>query len=268
MINKVFLKLKKAFFRFQPLTHKPKNQYSQISDLFIWRVSSKWQTYFDLIDIPGLFDFASNNTDAALIIFDQNGKTLLKESIELTSCQVTRIKLSNYLKKINKNNIGEYGTFAIFHSRTPEKVLRANSFITERGYVSYIYKDSKIRSYVHGNLDAISLNEKSKLSFLAGTSFFYRQYKLQHELKGPALYEIVLTNPTKKTKKFIFETISLRTNENISKDQKSIKSGEMIIFPIQLNHKDSVRLTITSRIVMARPLVFKVLDNEMNVFHG
>ena len=112
------------------------------------------------------------------------------------------------------------------------------------------------------------MNEKSKLSFLAGTSFFYRQYKLQHELKGPALYEIVLTNPTKKTKKFIFETISLRTNENISKDQKSIKSGEMIIFPIQLNHKDSVRLTITSRIVMARPLVFKVLDNEMNVFHG
>ena len=267
MKNNFFLKIKKGFFKLQPLTHKPKNQSSQISDLFIWRETLEWQTYFDLIDIPGLFDFASKNTNATLIIFDRSGKMLFNESIKFTSSQVTRVKISDYLKKIKKKDIGKYGTFAIFHSRIPEKVLKTNSYITERGYVSYLFKNSTIRSYVHGNLDAIALNANLKLSFLAGTSFFYRQYKLQHQLQGPGIYEIAIINPTQKTKKFLFETKSLQ-NKCLTKDYKFIKPGEMFLLPIKLNNKDSVRLIITSRIVMARPLVFKVLDNEMNVFHG
>ncbi len=67
----------------------------------------------------------------------------------------------------------DYGTFSIFHSHTPKEVTELGSFLTERGYVSYCYKGAPLRSYVHGNLDAIAQYLDGKMQLLGARSFYH-----------------------------------------------------------------------------------------------
>ncbi len=56
MIKTIYKKLKRGLWTFkQPLAAKPKSLNNPVSDLFLWRKSSKWQTYFDLYDIGSLY---------------------------------------------------------------------------------------------------------------------------------------------------------------------------------------------------------------------
>ena len=248
--------------------HMPRDSSSQISDLFIWRNSSEWATYFDLFDIPGLFDDSNQNAKVKLLIFDNKGNLIFKDSIDLITNQVKRIDLSTYLQKASQNTIiGEMGTFSIFHSRAPNSVKNLGSFISERGYLSYKYNNKSIRSYVHGNFDAVKYSS-NKYKLIGGSSFFTRQYKLQHELNGPAFYELGITNPTKGSKAILVVVISSKTGNIIMKYNLRLKPWEVIMLPIKLEENDRARLTIESRIVMARPMIFKMSESQLNVFHG
>jgi hypothetical protein len=268
MIKKILSKFMQAVWSLQPLIHKPKNPSTQISDLFVWRNSSEWKTYFDLMDIPGLFDQSSEKGSVTIFLFDSDGIMLLKDSVDLLPNQCKRIDLSIYLDKASqKNNIGQQGTFSVFHSRIPTIVQDLDSFISERGYVSYTYKNSKLRSYVHGNLAGVALTNNTTY-LISGSSIFYREYRLQHQLFGPALYELVIVNSTQKDKNVIFIVKSSNSNKLLKEYKVRLKSSEVTIFPIKLIEGEVVRVIIKSRIVMARPLVFRVCNNQMDVFHG
>ena len=52
MIKLLIKKLKRGIWTYrQPLSLKPRNFTEPVSDLFVWRKSSIWQTFFDLYDI-------------------------------------------------------------------------------------------------------------------------------------------------------------------------------------------------------------------------
>jgi len=252
----------------QSLTKKPKKIDTRISDLFVWRMSSEWETFFELIDIASLFESESKSIHHVdIILFDSSGEIILKKKVNLIKNKRQVVNICDILSKANHTKqYGEIGTFAIFHSKVPEIIPRLHSFIAERGYVSYRYKGLPLRSYVHGNLDAISIYEDS-IDLVGGRGFLTRQYNLQYELKGPALYDLGIVNSSNKTLMVECNFISI-VDGSTTKEQKSIESGGVKTFSIDVDSNCSFRAVISSKLVMTRPLIFRINKDHFDVFHG
>ena len=261
MINNLLRKVKKTpWVLAQPLTKKPNNQKSVISDLFVWRFNKDWNTYFELLDLASLFgDEGQHQVD--FVFFDKNGEKFLQKSIELSGLYRKVLDISKVLSML-KQLPSDYGTFCVFHKKIPNSILKLQSFIAERGYVSYRYKNAPLRSYVHGNLDAID----DSLTLLSGSSFLNRQYNLQYLLEMGKTYEIALVNASTKNKKVEFKVIDFIDSIWMEKCI-TIKPKQVFILPIE-NIPNPNYLIIKSKIIMARPVVFSFDKDKMDVFHG
>ena len=260
-MNNFLKKAKKAPWMLgQRLTNKPINPHSVISDLFVWRCSQDWDTYFELIDVAALFGNDKQHY-IDIVFFDEIGNEFYRQLIELNGLCRQVLNISNILSTLD-NVLGDYGTFAVFHQQTPDSVSEMGSFIAERGYVSYQYKNASLRSYVHGNLDAID----DTLMTLGGSSFLKRQYSLQYLMEMKKTYEIVLINISSKSKKIKFKIIGTDNRVRI-KESAILKSKQVYVFPIK-DLLGTSRLIIESKMIMARPVVFCFSDGNMDVFHG
>ena len=99
-----------------------------------------------------------------LIFLDKDGALFHKKRVEAICCQRQTLELSSFIPESQ----GAYGTFCVFHSITPDVVTSLGSYIAERGYVSYRYKENPLRAYVHGNLDAVAMPPGRTLLQLGG----------------------------------------------------------------------------------------------------
>ncbi|MES2400018.1 MAG: hypothetical protein V4573_08525 [Pseudomonadota bacterium] len=248
----------------QPLTRLPALANASISDLFVWRSSQEWQTFFELIDIPSLFEDNSLPRHVTLVFFDGSGRRISEQKVDLKA---------NYRQTLNISSIvgrayGETGTFAVFHLKTPSSVTQLGSFIAERGYVSYRYRGAPLRAYVHGNLDAIARGAGGKLQLLGGGSFLRREYSLQHELQPGAVYELGMVNPTPAAQRCICKLISVSSGKIMGVQVVNLPPGGIQLVPVRADKSEPVRLVIQSHLVMARPLVFRIQNLKLDVFHG
>lgn len=267
MIARKLERLRRALWTWrQPLTRRPAGTATPISDLFVWRSSSEWQTSFELIDVPALF---ADSGDAAgryatMVFFDQNGRRFLEKRVDLLPNRRQTIDLGAFIGESH----GEVGTFAVFHSSCPPALKNMGSFLAERGYVSYRYRDAPLRAYVHGNLDAIALGSKGELELLGASGLLPREYRLQHEMQGSVLYELALVNPTAVEQRCTCQLISIRSGMTVSFQRVKLTHGGVQLIPFQIDKSETVRVVIKSRLVMARPLVFRFQNLKLDVFHG
>lgn len=244
----------------QPLTKIPKKLGDPISELFVWRNSFHCVTFFELIDLASFFEEKANYREVLLIFFNADGSEFHREKIKIYCNNRNTINLSEYVSK-SKDSIG---TFCVFHE-TPEIVKQFGSFITDRGYVSYQYKNVPIRSYVHGNLDAVAYSSNQKLIMLGGKSFFKRKYQLQYDL-SKYNYDLALVNPTNCKQDVIISFFQTNDSELISTQSGRLRPREVSVFSVK--GISGQRAVITSNLVMARPVVFKFNKKHMSVFHG
>jgi len=244
----------------QSLTKKPVNPKSAISDLFIWRYNKNWNTYFELLDLASLFGDKDRH-QVEIIFFNNKGEKFHQESIELSGLCRQVLDISKLLSAL-KQLPSDYGTFCIFHKKVPHSVLKFQSFITERGYISYQYKNAPLRSYVHGNLDAID----DSLTPLGGSSLFNRQYNLQYLLTPDKKYELALINASSINKKIKFKIVEFNNSVQI-KESITLVPKQVFVFPIK-DLSNPIRLIVESKMIMARPVVFCFSNNNMDVFHG
>ncbi len=266
MIAKKIQRIRRAVWTWQqPLTHLPSLSDAPISDLFVWRSSPEWQTFFELIDISSLFEDDSLPQHVTFVFFDGSGHRISERKADLqASCRQT-LDISSMVGRAQ----GETGTFAVFHSKTPGGITKLGSFLAERGYVSYCYRDAPLRAYVHGNFDAVAqVGADGQLQLLGGTSFLRRQYSLQHELQPDVVYELGLVNPTTTAQRYACKLISVLTGNVTRVKMVNVPSGgiQLVAFPV--DDAGSMRLVIESRLVMARPLVFRIQNLKLDVFHG
>lgn len=250
----------------QPLTRKPVPTRAPVSDLFVWRNSEDWETFFELTDISGLFIDRERTSGryVTILFFDNNGNLFSEKRLDLIQNQRRTLDLSPLLSKSGS----AFGTFCIFHSHTPDAVSDLGSFIAERGYLSYRYGGAPLRSYVHGNLDAISLRSNKITQLLGSSSFRAREYRLQHELLGPALYEVAVVNPSSRDQSLTCKVLSTRTGGVSATQKVQLRPMASHIFSVQVEQSQTARIVIDSHLVMARPLVFRVQNKKMDVFHG
>jgi hypothetical protein len=248
----------------QPLTRLPAMAGAPISDLFVWRSSDECQTLFELIDIPSLFEDDHCQQHVTLMFFDANGRCVLEQKVNLqANCRRT-LDVSALIGRAH----GEVGTFAVFHSKTPSGITQLGSFLAERGYVSYRYRGAPLRAYVHGNLDAIARSIDGELQLLGGGSFLRREYSLQHELQPGVTYELGMVNPTPAAQRCICKLISVNSGKIMGVQVVNLPPGGIQLVPVRADKSEPVRLVIQSHLVMARPLVFRIQNLKLDVFHG
>lgn len=248
----------------QPLTVRPRRSNEPVSDLFVWRSSADWQTFFELIDIPSLFEDADTSRYVDIVFFNTNGRKVLDHRIALDANKRQTLNVSSIIGQ----SFGELGTFAVLHETTPRDITGMDAHLAERGYVSYCYRNAPLKAYVHGNLDAISKGEDGVLQWLGGIGFLRREYHLQHKIELGVMYEFGLVNPSAQRQEFLCKLISASGKEEVGSSEFELDSGGVRIFSIQAKGSSDARLIVQSRMIMARPVVFRIHNHIMDVFHG
>ena len=254
-------KFKYALYIPRGITNKPKKVGAAISDLFCIRNNGGWETYFELINVPALImgNYDVPNSGIELNFFDENGIHLKALELRYKSSRQT----INICQLIKEHNLQSAKTFAIFHKNT-NLALSADSFLAERGYVGYKRISDPIRGYVHGNLDSVAKMGKH-IAAIGNLGVLKREYRVQHVLRGPANYEFFLINPTRKKVKVEFGCVSKFENRI---EIKNIKSRGISQFNYSAKQGEDIYIYIKSKLYLGRPLVFRVLENSFDVFHG
>ena len=258
-------KLKFGVFIPRKITLRPKNSKAVISDLFPIRNDSDWKTEFELLNVPGLIN-GNNNTNlgqlVTLYFFSSDGNLLGNKHVVMNCTGRQTIKLTEILS----NGLSDAKTFALFHNYDDNSLLNDGSFLAERGYTGYEYKNSGVKGYVHGNLDAVALSG-NQVTPLGNSGLIPRTYTVQHQLLGPAKYDFVFTNPTSRGI-VVKPLLSGIENNWIAQKSFAIPSLGTRSFTINLEKKDSYKIKFKSRLYLGRPVVFRILDQSMDVFHG
>lgn len=248
----------------QPLTVRPDQLENPVSDLFVWRNNDDWQTFFELIDIPSLFEDELSSRYVNFFFFNTNGEHVFKQRIEVEANKRLTLNISSIIGQSH----GELGTFAVFHETTPSVITQMDAHLAERGYVSYCYQNAPLKAYVHGNLDAISSVADGALQLLGGVSFLQREYHLQHKIESEVEYEFGLVNYSPKHQKILCKLISTSTKKEFGLYEFGLDPGGVQVFPMQAKNSSDAKLIIQSHMVMARPVVFRIQNCKMDVFHG
>jgi hypothetical protein len=271
-VNNFFKRLRGKIFSFSTnrgflasgLTRVPSFSNSVISDLFIWRKNRDWKTFFELLNINNLINADNQGLDgdsATFVFYDEKG-------FEIGSKKVP-VKLGRQTIDIGEHIPTGYegwGTFACFHDQFSPSVSQYGSFIAERGYSGYEWNNTGAKGYVHGNLDAIAKSESG--IELLGTSWRKKlKYNVQHELVGPANYEFALVNPTNKIQKIEF-VIKETTLGTVFSEVVSLSPRQSIIKTVKVQFQEKFQITLSSHLYMARPVVFRLQEYSMDVFHG
>ena len=221
-------------------------RFQSISDAFLWRTDNGFKTTFNYADILGLF-YKVEDSHVELNFYSKNNDFIKKIIIN-------QLNYSNKLliDKDFLDGIEDYGVFYIFHrydSYSGDDLVIAN-----RCYVGFSLKDS-LSSFVHGNqfVRYQSLDGKYDGSDMVKSSFFNNRYRIQNSFLDFTKSELFFVNPTSKKIDFSIGNIRYRLGRNCS-----------II--IDIGSKENI--TISSRCMALRPLIFNYKDVFFDVYHS
>jgi len=238
---------------------------SVISDLFPIQPVGEWTTDFELLNLGelALGNSSSRKSSPVLIyFFDRYGLVVGKREVFQNNVARLTIRISDYL-----NDELEHSTsFSVFHQCSTSSLNQSGSFLAERGYCGYGLKGFQMKGYVHGNLDALAY-KNGEISPIGNSGFFSREYIVQHLLIGPAKYDLVLTNPTNLKIKI---TPYTQMRKGDWKKLEAIFLSPLGAHTLQLTLKDgeTALLKFRSPLYLCRPVIFRVGQESMDVFHG
>lgn len=263
-IKHLIRKFRYLVFIPRKVTRVPKNHESVISDLFCIRDDGAWQTFFELLDVQSLIEGISGehpNEGVKMFFFDNNGSKVAEKLVPFGSNARKTIK-------IDKDFIGTStaSTFAVFHEPSISMESLKGSYLAERGYCGYKRIDTPIRGYVHGNLDAVSYSDQG-LEMLGNKGLFSRYYQVQHPLRGDAVYEFYLTNPTRRKTTVTFQIWTEMTGWQ-NHESFALPSGGSCKSRVESVSSNVQFVRVKSRLYLGRPVVFRNQAHSFDVFHG
>ena len=102
------------------------------------------------------------------------------------------------------------------------------------------------------------------------SSILERDYKLQFNLTNTENYEFIVINYTNKQQKVLFKFLDVATDKEISVKKYFINPNGCCLCNFDINYIGNFRLVISSKLIMARPFVFRfgIKNNFCDVFHG
>ena len=96
--------IRRALWTFkQPLADRPRDIGSPVSDLFVWRKSKDWKTFFELNDIASYFEERTDSqAHAHIYFFDSDGGFITKELFHLYADKRNTIEISAIEKLLKR----------------------------------------------------------------------------------------------------------------------------------------------------------------------
>ena len=263
--TKIKRRAKLFMFINKNLTKIPTEKTAVISDLFPIKKGNDWHTEFELLNVSGLI-MGDNNESKPYVVnfyfFSATGNLLGSKSFTVENIGRKTIKLSELMI----GEIKEAATFSVFHPPIYDKTDMAGSFLAERGYSGYEYQNLGVKGYVHGNLDAVAL-VRGEVQPLGNSGLIPRFYTVQHCLRGPAKYEFVFTNPTSGKMK-ITPNISLNKKNWLAKESFIMNPLGSHTFMVDIKENEKAYVRFKSKLYLGRPVVFRISNDSMDVFHG
>lgn len=244
--------------------------YTEISsDLFIWRDPAVWDTFFNITHLGPILNPEYQSDYSVLILFnDANGVVLGQSELILKYGETALIDIFELSK--GRIKMGEDGTFSIFHlADTKELFGDVRVCIAERGFVSYKKKNdqSHLRSYAHGNMNAVAYSSITKKSRCLGVFQKQKQfYRHQLSLGDAASVEIAIVNfLSVESKISIFE---YKNNSRKHLKDIIIPSGGLRLLQSNTDFDLHSFVEFESNINFLRPVIFKHYENHFDVLHG
>lgn len=243
---------------------RPFNARAAISDLFVWRCNDEWETEFDLFNISSfVYPEQAPQEECRIIVFNGDGRQMSDHALTLAPFECRNIKMSDYL-----GGQTGVGTFAVFHhSPCATQYESFKTHLTERGYIGYRRKGDAIKTYCHGNLQALSQAPLEKgFSYVAATTASMR-YHPQLILSDSQRIELIYTNPSTRGQ-------ALRVNLFDATGQKIGEKNAVVparaVRIIEINNDDGAIHTFDNHggIVMWRPVIKKYYKTHFDVMHG
>ena len=221
-------------------------RFQSISDAFLWRTDNGFKTTFNYADILGLF-YKVEDSHVELNFYSKNNDFIKKIIIN-------QLNYSNKLliDKDFLDGIEDYGVFYIFHRY--DNYSGDDLIISNRCYVGFSLKDS-LSSFVHGNqfVRYQSLDGKYDGSDMVKSSFFNNRYRIQNSFLDFTKSELFFVNPTSKKIDF-----------SIGSNRYSLDKNCSII--IDVSGKEDI--SILSRCLFLRPIIFNYKDDFFDVYHA
>ena len=119
----------------------------------------------------------------------------------------------------------------------------------------WIFKKNCLSSFFHGSnyVNYQSLDGESRGAGMIRSSFFKQLYRIQNTFKEFEKTELFFANPT-----------SEKLNFSIDNNKYSLGKGCSIL--ITLSGNDDI--SVLSRCLFLRPIIFNYKDNFFDVYHG
>jgi len=244
--------------------------YSEVSsDLFIWRDPSIWDNYFNIAHLgPILNPHYQDSYDVLVEFYGSCGKLLGGKKLAVSYGENRLFNLSELSDGLCKN--GENGTFAIFHLVDIKEMLNGERIcIGERGFVSYKRKSdaSLLRSYAHGNVNAVAYSLKTQTSRCIGVKQKNNlYYRAQLRLDDAISSEIALVNFLEKDTDITMYQYKGGLKEKLK--SINVSSGGVVIIQSELDFDDRYIIEFESKVNFLRPVIFKYYENHFDVLHG
>lgn len=243
---------------------RPFSPRAAISDLFVWRVDDVWDTSFDIFNISSfVYPDDAPQERCHLIFFDGQGKKIAVADITLAPFERKTLQIADYIGAARG-----LGTFAVFH-HTPCDVRFAahKTHLTERGYIAYHRKGDHLKSYCHGNLQALSQAPgQDGYSYVAATAAPSR-YHPQLILSDSPLIELIYTNPSPRAQDLIVHLFD-RAGDKIGTRTENVPARSVRL--LRIDNADGAIHTFDNvgRVIMWRPVIKKHYATHFDVMHG
>ena len=177
----------------------------------------------------------------------------------LALSKLNKVLVDNFSKEYDEDNgmwsehLLLFSALSISHPNKIKSILEIGTFNGETAFIlSKLFPNSKI---VTIDLNNDNLKEVKEYSYAFDSS----------KSDWPSSYEIALVNPTEKS-----QSVKIFTKGNLSNKtfHKRIEPKGVEIFKFDLVDSEIIRLRIKSKMIMARPTVFRTSGASMDVFHG
>lgn len=251
-----------------PLFYDPRLWSHCVSDAFVWRCDSGFQTRFDLMNLNSiLVPEEADHSHILVVFFDQHGREIKRSTFDLEPFSTQPIFFEDMVDMPD-----QFGTFCVFHehSKSPE-MWPFETCMIERSYPGYKNNEAGVLwNYVHGCCNTIVLAydfEQGEYYHLSRRSFRSQTFKPQLRFDDCHAFEIVVSNPLHRKQQICVRACDRNrsTLENQCFDLAPLASA-IAKFENRNGHKTVIE--VDSHAFWCRPLIFKHYESHFDALHS
>lgn len=237
-----------------------------ISDAFFWR-NDGFVSKFDLMNMYSFTVPGEEIVDRVrLVFFSADGHEVERCEYDLKPYEIKSIILSDIVR-----DMGEWGTFFVFHSCEPENEWTFHTCLTDRGYTAFKQsREDQVWNYVHGCCNTLVLAYDVQQDYyytLSRKSLRKQIFRPQIRFDDCNNFDVLCSNPLDEPIDIVVKAYGLnKIITCVHPRELDGMASEVIKFDHSLG--TIARIEIESHLCLYRPLIFKFYAKSFDALHS